>query len=214
MPRTDELIAKLSLDVGVVRPHAAARRLATAGLIGAGAAFALLLLFLGIRPDFAAATVTAPFWMKWMFTLSLAGFSFVVVKRIGRPEANLGPAIWGVIASLAVVEMMGLGEWLSTDPSARAALVMGHTAFRCSVAIPLLAIPTFIALLYAFQRLAPTRLGVTGAMAGLLAGALGAAVYAFACPERAAAFMAVWYCLGILASGALGALIGPRFLKW
>ena len=214
MPRTDELIAKLSSEVGVIRPHAASRRLALAGLLGASVAFVLLVLSLGIRPDFTSASFTAPFWMKWMFTLSLVGFSFLVLRRLGRPEANTGPAIWGVVISVAVVEMMGLGEWLSTVASARNALVMGHTALRCSAAIPLLAIPVFIALLRAFQRLAPTRLGFTGAMAGILAGALGATVYAFACPEHAAAFLAVWYCLGILASGALGALIGPRFLKW
>ena len=51
-------------------------------------------------------------------------------------------------------------------------------------------------------------------MAGLMAGAMGASVYAFACPEHAAAFMAVWYCLGILVSAALGAVTGPRFLRW
>lgn len=214
MPQTDELIARLSSSVSVVHPHAAARRLARAGLLGAGVALVLLVVSLGVRPDIGAASLTAPFWMKWMFTLSLAGFSFLVVKRLGRPEASVGPAIWGVIASVAVVEMMGLGEWLSTDGAARPALVMGHTAFRCSAAIPILAIPVFIALLRAFQRLAPTRLALTGAMAGLLAGALGATIYALACPEHAAAFMAVWYCLGILASAALGALAGPRVFKW
>jgi hypothetical protein len=214
MPRTDDLIAKLSSDVGVVRPHAAARRLAIAGVVGASVAFVMLVLSLGIRPDFVSASLEAPFWMKWMFTLSLAGFAFVVVKRLGQPEAKVGPAIWGVIASVVVVELMGLGEWLSAEQLARPALVMGHTALRCSAAIPLLAVPVFIALMRAFARLTPTRLALTGAMSGLLAGALGATVYAFACPEHAAAFMAVWYCLGILASGALGALIGPRFLKW
>lgn len=214
MPRTDELIAKLSSNVAVIGPRAGARRVATAALVGAGVAFVLLVLSLGIRPDLASATLTAPFWMKWMFTLSLTVWSFLTLMRLGRPEATPGPAVWGVIASVAVIELMGLGEWLSADAAQRPALVMGHTALRCSAAIPLLAFPVFIALLRAFSRLAPTRLALTGGMAGLLAGSVGATVYAFACPEHAAVFMAVWYCLGILGSAAIGALVGPRLLKW
>jgi len=214
MRTTEDLIAGLSARVAVVPPRAAVRHLAAATGVGTLVAFLLLLATLGVRPDMAAASVTPPFWMKWMFTLSLAALTFGIVLRLGRPGARMGWAFWGVVGAFAAVELMGLGEWLMTAPADRLALVAGHTALRCALAIPLLAIPVFFALLRAFSRLAPTRLRLTGAMAGLLAGASGASVYAFACPEHAAAFMAVWYCLGILVSAALGAVIGPRFLRW
>jgi hypothetical protein len=38
--------------------------------------------------------------------------------------------------------------------------------------------------------------------------------YALTCPEDGAAFLATWYGLGILAVGGLGALLGPRLLRW
>ncbi|MGQ3095938.1 MAG: NrsF family protein, partial [Roseateles sp.] len=53
-----------------------------------------------------------------------------------------------------------------------------------------------------------------GAAAGLLAGCTATAGYALACTETSAAFVAVWYSCGLLASMALGAWLGPRWLRW
>ncbi len=50
--------------------------------------------------------------------------------------------------------------------------------------------------------------------AGLLAGGVGASVYALWCRESTAAFVAVWYTLGIVACGGIGALLGPLVLRW
>ena len=71
-----------------------------------------------------------------------------------------------------------------------------------------------MATLWAMKGLAPTRLALAGAGAGLLAGALGALVYALHCPELAASFLAVWYVLGIAIPALAGALLGPRVLRW
>jgi hypothetical protein len=214
MRTTEELIADLSSRVDVVPTYAASRRLATAAGFGALVAFVALLATLGVRPDMAAASPTPPFWMKWIVTLGLAALAYAAALRLGRPAGRVGWTIWGVVAAFGLVEMMGLREWMATAPADRQALVLGHTALRCSLAIPLLALPVFIAVVRAFSKFAATRLPAAGALAGLLAGALGAAVYAFACPEHSAAFMAVWYCLGMVSSAALGALVGPRLLKW
>ena len=51
-------------------------------------------------------------------------------------------------------------------------------------------------------------------MAGLLAGAFGAWIYAFHCDESAAPFVIIWYTLGIAAIGALGGLLGRTLLRW
>jgi hypothetical protein len=75
-------------------------------------------------------------------------------------------------------------------------------------------VPAFVAVLWAMKGLAPTRLRLAGAGAGLLAGALGALVYTLHCPELAAPFLGVWYVLGILIPAAFGAVVGPRVLRW
>ena len=64
------------------------------------------------------------------------------------------------------------------------------------------------------KGLAPTRLALAGAAAGLLAGAIGALVYALHCPEMEAPFLGVWYVAGMLIPAAAGALLGPIVLRW
>ena len=64
------------------------------------------------------------------------------------------------------------------------------------------------------KGLAPTRLSLAGAAAGLLAGGVGAAIYALHCDEMGAPFLALWYVLGMLMPATLGALIGRHVLRW
>jgi hypothetical protein len=64
------------------------------------------------------------------------------------------------------------------------------------------------------RGLAPTRPALAGAAAGALAGGVGGAVYALHCMELAAPFLAVWYVAGIVLPVVLGALLGPRLLRW
>jgi hypothetical protein len=75
-------------------------------------------------------------------------------------------------------------------------------------------IPKLIGALWGLRRMAPTRLALTGAIAGLFAGAAGAWVYAFHCGESGALFVSVWYTLGIVSVGVLGALLGRFVLRW
>jgi hypothetical protein len=212
--RTEELIAQLAGQMRPVPRHAAVRRLCIVLAVGALASLLALLVGPGLRPDFVAASRTAPFWMKWVFTLSLVWAGVAVVRRLGDPDGKVG-LLWLALATpFAVVAMMAAGELLAAPETQRLGLVVGHTAPRCFAAIIGLAAPVFIGCIWTFRRLAPTRLRLAGAAAGLLSGAAGAAVYAFACPETSAAFMISWYSAGIAAAGALGALAGPRLLRW
>jgi hypothetical protein len=77
-----------------------------------------------------------------------------------------------------------------------------------------LSLPAFAGAVWALRGLAPTRLRLAGFAAGVFAGSLGAFGYSFACPEASAAFVAVWYSVGILLSGLLGAVMGPKLLDW
>jgi uncharacterized membrane protein YfcA len=54
----------------------------------------------------------------------------------------------------------------------------------------------------------------TGAMAGLVAGALGATAYAFHCGDDSIPFIAIWYGAMVALCAFIGALLGPRLLRW
>ncbi|MEX2741320.1 NrsF family protein [Rhizobium mongolense] len=61
---------------------------------------------------------------------------------------------------------------------------------------------------------AAERPSLAGAAAGLAAGGIAAALYAWHCTDDSPLFLAVWYTTAIAAVTATGALIGSRYLTW
>jgi hypothetical protein len=213
--KTSELIAALAAtDAAAVRPVAAARRLTPAAFAGALAAGVLLAICLGIQP--LAAAVHAPwFWMKASYSLAAALAGFLLLVRLARPGARPGWAGAAIgIAAFALIWMMAMHAAMNAGADRQAALWFGSTWRMCPWRILALAAPIYLAVVLVLRRLAPTRLALAGATAGLLAGGLSAAVYGLYCQESAAPFVAVWYSLGIAASAGVGALLGPRLLRW
>jgi|SRR5579863_6333132 len=211
--RTADLIELLARDVRATPPGVVNRRLLAA--LAAGGAVTLAIVALGLRCQPLLLAAQQPwFWMKAAYTgmLTLAGI--VIVRRLSVPGAK--PGVAPLAAALIVLAMLALaaGQIVSAAPSARLALWLGHTWKVCSPLILLLALPIFACLVAAIRGLAPTRLTLAGAGAGFAAGALAATLYGLHCPEQAAAFVATWYTLGIAAATALGAITGPRLLRW
>ena len=54
----------------------------------------------------------------------------------------------------------------------------------------------------------------TGAIAGLVAGALGAGAYAFYCCDDSLPFIALWYGGMVVFCAWIGGMLGPRLLHW
>lgn len=212
--RTDDLIAALAADLPPTRPGVVGRRLLI-GLAGGGAAaVGLLLVGLGLRPDLAQALVGYPFWMKWAFTASLCLAGLGLATRLARPDGRPGRLVWATLTPVGILFLLALLELARAPVDQRLGLLLGQSAAQCPWRILALAAPIHAGLLWAFRRLAPTRLGWAGFGAGLTAGAASATIYALHCQESAATFVVVWYGLGILAAGAVGALTGPRLLRW
>jgi hypothetical protein len=103
---------------------------------------------------------------------------------------------------------------IGADAPDRAALILGQTAKVCSMRITWISVPLFIAFVWVVKGLAPTRLRLAGAACGLAAGAVGALAYTLHCPELAAPFLGIWYVVGMLVPTVVGALLGPRLLRW
>ncbi|HEY3797019.1 MAG TPA: DUF1109 domain-containing protein [Caulobacteraceae bacterium] len=211
--KTADLIQALSADATPVRRAPVAPWLAGAGLAGAAIALAVLAMWLGFRPLHAAMRLPS-FWMKAGYTLLLALAGLVATSRLGHPGARIGAALALAALPIAALAMMAMHETMRAPPAAMPALWLGQTWAICPVRILLLSLPAFALALWALRRAAPTRLALAGAAAGLFAGAAGATVYGLYCQEHTAAFVVLWYTLGIGLVGALGALAGPRFLRW
>ena len=211
--RTADLVELLARDVRATPPGVVNRRLLAALLAGGALTLALVALGLRCQPLLLAAQQSW-FWMKTAYTglLTLAGM--VMVRRLAVPGAKVGAA--PVAAALVVLAMLalGAGQILFAAPPARLALWLGHTWKVCSPLILLLALPIYACLIAAIRKLAPTRLALTGAAAGFVAGALAATLYGLHCPEQAAPFVVAWYTLGIAAATGLGAIAGSRLLRW
>lgn len=213
--KTVALIAMLARGPVAADPGTTERRLAAATALAALAIAAIGLVVLGPRPDLASAAALPAFWLKLAFPLALAFAAFAVSCRLARPGARLAAAGWALALPFVVVAAVALVALAGAASASEAwSLVSGRSALGCFAAIALLALPVLVATHVALRSLAPTRLRAAGAVAGLLAGAVAATVYAIHCDEMAAPFVAVWYGLGIAVPTAAGAWLGPRLLRW
>lgn len=211
---TNELVALLSMDTqGPVYGQGQRQLLASLGL-GALLGLTVMLMFYGVRPDIRHAVYLPAFWFKQAFpsiVLMLSAGTLLRVAYPGRAFGFWGKTLWIPFAMAWVVAGLSLAM---AAPQARWELVLGATWARCSLDIAAIAVPSLISALWAVRQLAPVRLNVAGAAAGLFAGSASAAAYALHCQEMEAPFVAVWYMAGILIPVLAGWLLGPRFLRW
>ena len=211
---TNELIDRLTQDLKPSRPGAVGARLALATMFGAAAALLGVLLLLGPRPDLATAVTSMMFWMKDVYALAIAVVGVMSVERIARPTGRPGRRLAWLAAPVLLIGVAAAVQIARTPVAGLRHLVMGGSAAVCPWLIAAVSVPLFIALMAAVRSLAPTRLRLAGALTGLTAGGVAAAAYGLHCGETGAPFVAIWYSLGILAPCALGALTGPRLLRW
>jgi hypothetical protein len=212
--RTEDLVGALAANAEPVDASRVARRFRDSLAGGIAIAAVLVLLVLGPRPDLADAMRLPMFWLKVALPASVAAASWVLLHRLGHPGVRLGRSPLAAVAPLALIVVAGALVLWNAAPAERAALVLGQTWRSCLLSVPLLALPALALALWALRGLAPTRLVLAGAAAGLFAGAAGALAYAIHCPELDAPFLAAWYVAGMLIPAGLGALAGRRLLHW
>ncbi len=212
--KTDDLISALSSDLDPVSKRAVLYRLLIALGIGLALSAGLMVLWLGVRADLMNAMTTGPFWMKFAYAFSVAVLGLGLIDRLARPDGEGG--VFGplILAPLGVMIALALYQLVGATPAERMHMMMGGSYQVCARNIVILSAPIFVALFLSLRALAPMRLTQAGAVAGVLAGAAGTFIYQFHCNESAAPFVAIWYTMGIVAVGALGALLGRLTLRW
>lgn len=212
--KTEDFIHMLATGAAPVSSAAVASRFAWG--MGCGLMGVILLMFLvfGVRNDIAQAAMLPMFWAKVLVPAMGALTALQLTMRLSYPGRPSGPAPL-VLAALLLFAWGSTGAVLLNEPPAeRAEMIFGATWKTCAFNITLLALPLFGAAFWVIKGLSPTRPAWAGASAGLLAGASAASVYALHCPEMAAPFVGIWYVLGIALTAVLGALLGPRLLRW
>ncbi len=210
--KTEAWIELLSRDAGPAPRSLVTKRLTPAVAFGLlASAWASIAVF-GLIPLSMFGT-SVP-WTKLAYAGALAiaaGWWAVRLSRPGATEGRPRRVALGVVMLMAAV---GLMSWLSQPTAERLAALLGHSWLSCAPSVLAVSVPALTAALWALRGLAPTRPRVAGFAAGVLAGSIGAMGYSLSCPESSAAFVAVWYSLGILLTSGLGALLGPRVLDW
>jgi len=212
--KTDALISMLASGPVAVDPRSASHRLMWAAAAGFGMALVAMLALLGPRPDIAAAVKLPMFWLKLAFPLALAVAACAAVSPMARPGGRAGAAWLAIGAMLGLVWLMSAVLLAAAPAGARAAMVEGGTARACLTSIAMLSLPGLAAMFIALRGLAPTRPVAAGIAAGAVAGSIAAAVYALHCTEMALPFYAAWYVSGMALPALLGAVVGPRLLRW
>jgi hypothetical protein len=212
--KTDALIDDLAERGAAMSAGRAARILALGAGGGALVSFAAMVLWLGIRPDMADAMTTGAYWMKFFYTLLFAAAGFWTIERLARPGASSRRQMILEALPFALIALLALVRLALVPAAMRMPMAMGHSSHVCPWRIVILALPVFAGTFWSLRKLAPTRPVISGLAAGLAAGALGAFIYAFHCDESAAAFVALWYTLGIGLVGLAGALLGRFLLRW
>lgn len=215
MTTTPQLIDSLAAGLRPTPPGVVGRRLGLGVGLGAVIALAATLYAWGMRPDIGSALASAPFWLKLGYAGALALAGFAAVLRLSRPDGRVPLLTWAGMA-LVILVMAGLAaaELWRAPANMHRELVMGATSAVCPWLIAMLALPTMASTLWMLRRMAPTKLTLAGAAAGLTAGALAAFVYAFSCDESAMPFVLIWYGIGMALPTAAGALLGRAILRW
>ena len=210
--RTDHLIDMLSTNLEPVKALQIKKSLTLALLAGGAAAFCLMLGTVGLRSGLIENLSFLA--LRLVFTLSLITLGTVLLARLARPgQTNAKLSILTLLPFLIIALAGGIGLGFH-GPMAWGKMLFGMNWLTCLMCIPMFAVIPYSALIWFLRKGAPTELRFTGAIAGLVAGALGATAYAFHCPDDYVPFIAVWYGAMVALCSLIGALLGPRLLRW
>jgi hypothetical protein len=209
---TNKLIRALSADAGRRSRLTSVSWLAVAAATVMAATIFLMLI--GPRADIAEAAKSVRFLFKFVVTLTLVATAIFLVVRMSRPGASLTAplSLLGLVPVL-LVGAIGL-EFLTVPADQWSQRWIGSNSMVCLTFIPLIGVAPLAVFLAAMRYGAPTRLGLAGAGAGLLAGGLAATFYAAHCIDDSPFFLATWYPIAIAVLVVIGFIAGRTFLRW
>lgn len=212
--KTDELIEALGTTVERVEARAFRNGFIIALLIGVAAAIFAMHAVLGMSARAMREVPLEITVVTAVFVIGVIGAGSSYLLKAAYPAMTVrGPAVL-IALLLAGFLCAGLAGLLAVHPTAWRGMIFGPPWTVCLACIPLFAMGPFLALIWTLRRGAPTQLRATGAVAGLIAGAIGAGACALHMPGPSLPFIGLWYAVPILICALLGAWLGPRLLRW
>lgn len=211
--KTENLIQALSADLAT-RPTPVPRAIAQALIVSVPIALGLLFYVWQVRPDFWIVLSSTRFLFKFVFTVSVLGAGLWLVLRLTRPGTQAGPAMTALFVAGGLMLTAVVTELAVMPSSAWMSLLVGDMAGPCLLLIPVFSAAPLVALLYALKAGAPDDPKLAGAAAGLLAGGIGATIYASHCHNDSPLFVATWYIIALAAVTVIGRTLGGRMLRW
>lgn len=211
--RTDDLVRALVAD-SLSRTAPPRIALCSALIPGGVVAVALFLATLGLRPHLATLLGDPRFVFKVGLAGLLAVGACLLALRLARPGADPRGAVLLVAGVPVLLAAADLAEFLVVPSADWGRRLVGTNALVCLRSIPFLAAAPLAAALLALRHGAPDNPALAGAVAGLLAGGIGATLYATHCTDDSPFFVTVWYSAAIAIVTAVGAWCGSRCLRW
>ncbi len=211
--RTDELIEVLAADVPRRRrtPGPILLLAVLASAILAGSIFAATI---GVRPDIDSAVTSVRFLFKFAVTITVAVSAFALVRLSLYPESSARLPLALLLSGPALLGLGVVAELWSMDQTGWGMAAIGKNAYFCLTLIPALGIVPLGVIIAALRRGAPTRPGLAGFCAGVLAGGIAATLYAANCTDDSPLFVATWYPIAIGTLGLVGSVLGHWFARW
>lgn len=212
--KTDHLIAILSTNVEAVDQRQLMRTLVGAVALGAMIALGAAQIILGSRTGMWSGEVIAAVFAKLVFAAMVTVVAFFYLIRLARPGEHWRG--WMALVALPFVGTAALAAIsLAHAPAPHWQMMLtDDESLECLLSIPLIAIGPFAPMIWAVRQAAATNLRRAGALAGFVAGGMGAAGYALHCSADSLPFVAVWYSVAISLCALAGAVFGPRLLRW
>lgn len=209
--KTDDFVDFLATGAGPAPVFNISLRLGVAVLVGLAASLGIGMVLNGLPlPSLS----TSGRWFTASYAVAMLASTWALLRRLARPVSRVGGPLWAVVLTVLVMGGVGINAAVSEPEMSFAEMWDDPSWMVCSWLILLYSLPALAAALWALRELAPTRLRLTGFAAGMFAGAQGVLGYALTSPDDSLLFVAIWYTLGMLLTGVLGALLGPKALRW
>ena len=212
--KTDELIAALSRNVEPIDRRLIDRSMSIALAIAVVVAIGIALIALGVRADLIAPRAIIFTSLKLAFAIGTVGVASSYLARLMRPAGERRGFLVSAALPFAAALLLAAISLGQAPSSHWDKMVMGDEWLECLISIPVIAIVPFAVIIWAVRRAAPTNLVRTGALSGLVAGGVSAIGYALHCTDDSLPFVALWYGGTIAMCAVVGAILGPRLLRW